>query len=174
MEQQLVEWKLIEDRHGIIKNLWGTTSVFDDTLIVEAFAEQWRKFFDTVISWYEQDRWNSVLCVCIADRGDFDIIPTEDLDFRGTKGRVNLRFSELRANLWYDRFPDDAASHLAFQHEEKRFVKALMAAWSKVRSESAIAHIFESRVIPFRIINTDESDVPPLLDVPSLGEYVLQ
>ena len=46
-----------------------------------------------------------------------------------------------------------------------------MLAWSMVRNEPAIAQIVESRIIPFRVINTDESEVPPLLEVPSLGDY---
>lgn len=177
MEQQLVEWKPTEDvwersqSRFAIKNLWGTTTAFEDALVVQAFTELWRQFFDTVLPWCEADRWDSILCVCIADRGDFDLIPTENLDFRGTLGRVNLRFNELRASLWYDQFPDDTASNLAFQKEQKRFVGALMLAWSMVRNEPAIAQIVESRIIPFRVINTDESEVPPLLEVPSLGDY---
>lgn len=179
MEQTLVEWKLTEDvrpRSGSQadrKNLWGTTTAFDDAPIVEAFAELWHKLFDTVLPWYEPDWWNSILCVCIADRGDFDLIPTENLDFRGSKGRVSLRFDELRASLWYDKFPDDTSSELAFQKEQERFVKALMAAWTKVWNEPGIARVVESRAILFRIINSDESDVPPLLDVFSLADYAV-
>lgn len=100
------------------------------------------------------------------------MIQSEDLDFRGDCGhRVNLRFDELRASLWYDKFPDDVTSDRAFQQAQTRFVGLLMAAWSKVRGEPTIKQVLESRSIPFRIINTDEDDVPPLLDVPSLADY---
>lgn len=174
MENELVKWEITDDRHGIIRNIWGSTSAFEDASIHEALVELWRRFFDTVLTWYEPDRWNSILCCCEIDGGKFDIIPTEELDYRGAKGRINLRFDELRARLLFGDFPDDAEFERACRKQEQRFVSALMAAWSYVRDDPAIVRVLENRVIPFRIVNSVEFDVPSLLDVASLGEYLAE
>lgn len=181
MENQLIWWKTTEDKCEwhlgpfVIRNLWGTTDVFEDAPVIEALVELWRKFFDVVLPWYEPDRWDSVICSIQIDHGKFDIIPTENLDFRGSVGRVNLTFRECDARLLHGDFPSDEAFELECQREEKRFVDALMTAWTKVRSEPTIARIVESRVIPFRIINNGEDyegyDSPSLLHVDSLGDY---
>ncbi len=157
----------------VVKNrrkLWGETDVFDDASVIEAFAEQWHKFFEVVLSWYPEQSWNSILCVCIEYFGTFDIAPTIDLSPKSLSG-CNLKFTELYRKL-HGEFPDDAAFGLACKQEEARFVSALMAAWNKVRTEPTIASIVRRRAIPFRVINSDRSDVPPLIDVPSLSEYV--
>lgn len=161
--QDTITWTMTTTGGGKKRKFWGTTSASNDDQIAAAFAEQWRKVFLDVLTWYAPEQWNTLVCGVEAYEGSFDFAPRLDFDLQKSLPGCHLKFDALEGRVQGD-FATDEEFEEVCQLETKRYIGLLMRGWERAHLETEIAGTFKSLRIPFRVIDSPEPTATPLLE----------
>jgi hypothetical protein len=158
----MIEWSETTYAGGKKRKFWGVTAARTDDAIVAAFAEQWRKVFTDVLSWYAPDRWNGLFCGVNVYEGTFDFSPVLDFELIKSLPGCHLKFDALEEILQGD-FETDEEFDAACQRETSRYVNFILSGWELAQPHVAKECKLDAQQIPFRVIDTPEP-VPPLAE----------
>ncbi len=158
-----IKWELIEDRNGRNRKFWGESDATELEDVRADFREMFRKLFEEQIPRFSRDSWNCLICAETVDTGGFVMELVKDFDLLQSQRGIALHFARLRDHLEGD-FSSDEDFEAECASQEKQYVRVLMEAWSDVKNAPVIQSVLSHGSIPFRIINTPENQVSPVLE----------
>lgn len=161
----MITWEVTEEKHQIDRyTYWGTSDAQQDREVLQDFQELWLKLFESQLAIYPAEKWNTLICGLIIDRGSFSLTPAMDFDLMKQLSGCRLDLPALEAYIDECAERSDEEFVRACDEEEERYAALLMEAWAAISAHPAVCAVLQHRSIPFRVITSPEDNAEPLLE----------
>jgi len=167
----MITWEYAQYNSKKIGNFFGISLAEERQDMLRDVQSLWLKVFEEQMPHHDFAKWNSMHGSLEVDRGSVALVPLLDFDLHKQLPYSALYFQSTEAYLdeifeqseeAFD--PTNDPFEIACDAEEEKYVSLLMEAWNGVKNHPAIRTVLNQRSIPFRIINSPEEDVAPLLE----------